>query len=61
MFKRPKIKDAGPQPDPNDLENRRNSERKTRLQTGGRQSTLLAQAMERAAGQPTATLTGLNG
>lgn len=61
MFKRPKIKDAGPAPDPNDLENRRNSERKSRLQTGGRQSTLLAQAMERAAGGPMPTLTGMNG
>lgn len=61
MFRRPKIKDAGPAPDPNDLANRRDSERKSRLQTGGRQSTLLAQAMERQAGAPTATLTGLNG
>lgn len=61
MFKRPKIVSPGPQPDPSDLENRRNSERRKRLGTGGRQSTLLAQAMERQAAQPTATLTGMNG
>lgn len=61
MFRRPKIESAGPQPDPNDLANRRETERKKRLSTGGRQSTLLAQAMERAASAPTATLTGMNG
>lgn len=48
-------------PDPADLENRRNTERRNRLRTGGRQSTILAQAMERAAGVPTATLTGVAG
>lgn len=60
MFNSPKLKPGPAQPDPNDLENRRNSERRGRLATGGRQSTILAQAMERAAGAPTATLTGLN-
>lgn len=60
MFRRPKIESAGPMPDPADLENRRATERKKRTETGGRQSTLLAQAMERAAAQPTATLTGIN-
>lgn len=49
MFRTPKLQSAGKQPDPNDLENRRGSERKARLATGGTQSTLLAQAMERAA------------
>lgn len=52
MFNRPKLQSAGKQPDPTDLENRRNSERKNRLATGGTQSTLLAQAMERAAATP---------
>ncbi|MBO9502522.1 hypothetical protein [Brevundimonas sp. A19_0] len=61
MFRRPKIESAGPMPDPADLENRRNTERRNRLRTGGRQSTILAQAMERAAGVPTATLTGVAG
>lgn len=56
MFRRPKLESAGAEPDPSDLENRRNSERKKRLATGGRQSTLLATAMERAATTPTATL-----
>ena len=61
MFKRPKIVDPGPQPDPSDVENRRNTERRRRVATGGRQSTLLATAMERASSTPTATLTGVNG
>lgn len=60
MFKQPKMQSAGPAPDPADLENRRESERKKRVGTGGRQSTILAQAIERAAAQPTATLTGIN-
>ena len=61
MFKRPKIVSPGPQPDPADVENRRNSERKKRLLSGGRGSTLLAMAMERANTAPSATLTGTNG
>lgn len=61
MFRRPKIESAGTQPDPADLENRRETERRKRLSTGGRQSTILAKAMERAASAPTATLTGVNG
>ena len=61
MFKTPKMRDAGPAPDPADIENRRNSERRSRLARGGRQSTLLATAMERATAAPTATLTGVNG
>lgn len=61
MFRRPKIKDVGPQPDMADTENRANSERRGRLLSGGRQSTLLAQSMERAATAPSATLTGING
>jgi hypothetical protein len=60
MFKRPKMKEVAAV-DPSDLENRRESERRKRLATGGRQSTLLATAMERAAAKPTATLTGVNG
>lgn len=61
MFRRPKIESAGPAPDPADLENRRQTERRRRTETGGRQSTILAQAMERAAAAPTASLTGING
>jgi hypothetical protein len=57
MFRRPKLESAGAQPDPSDLENRRNSERKKRLATGGRQSTLLATAMERARTAPAPNLT----
>lgn len=60
MFRRAKMEDAGPAPDPADLENRRETERRKRTATGGRQSTILAQAIERAAAQPTATLTGVN-
>lgn len=61
MFKTPKPQSPGPQPDPNDLENRRNGERKSRLTTGGRQSTLLAQAIERAATTPSGRLNGSGG
>lgn len=61
MFRRPKLEAAPVQPDPADLENRRQTERRKRLSTGGRQSTMLAQAMERAASAPTATLTGVGG
>ncbi len=60
MFKRPKMEEAGPAPDPSDLANRRESERKRRLGTGGRQSTVLAQAMQTARAAPTAVLTGNN-
>lgn len=52
MFRTPKMPTPPRQPDPNDLENRRDSERKGRLASGGRQSTLLAQAIERAAVAP---------
>lgn len=61
MFRTPKLQSAGPQPDPADLENRRNSERKSRLATGGKQSTLLAQAIERAAAAPSPRLNGEGG
>lgn len=61
MFKRPKMEDAGPTPDPTDLANRRETERKRRTATGGRQSTVLAQAMQTARAAPTAVLTGNNG
>lgn len=60
MFRRPKIESAGPMPDPSDTANRANSERRGRLLSGGRQSTMLAQAMERSATTPSATLTGIN-
>ena len=59
MFQRPKIESAGPAPDPTDVANRANTERRRRLATGGRQSTVLAQAMQTAAAAPTATLTGV--
>lgn len=52
MFNRPKLQSAGAQPDPADVENRRGTERRNRLATGGTQSTLLATAMERAAASP---------
>ncbi len=58
MFRSPKMESPGPQPDPSDLENRRNSERRKRLATGGTQSTLLAQAMERADASPSNRLRG---
>lgn len=61
MFKRPKMEEAGPAPDPTDLANRRDTERRRRLSTGGRQSTVLATAMRKAATAPTATLTGVKG
>lgn len=60
MFRQPKIKEAGPAPDPADIANRSGTERRKRLATGGTQSTLLAAAMDRAASSPTATLTGIN-
>ncbi len=47
-------------PDPSDTANRANSERRGRLLSGGRQSTMLAQAMERSSAAPAATLTGIN-
>ena len=61
MFRRPKLQEAGPQPDMADTANRANSERRGRLLSGGRQSTLLAKAMERSVTAPSATLTGING
>lgn len=61
MFKRPKMDDAGAAPDPADTANRRDSERRRRLGSGGRQSTVLAQAMQTARAAPTAVLTGTNG
>jgi hypothetical protein len=47
-------------PNPDDLANRANTERRQRLASGGSQSTLLAKAMAQASGQPTATLTGVS-
>jgi hypothetical protein len=61
VFSRPKLEQVGPQPDPADLENRRNSERRRRLATGGRQSTILGNAIRAASTAPTATLTGVQG
>lgn len=52
MFNRPKAPKPLAQPDPADVENRRGTERRNRLATGGTQSTLLATAMERAAADP---------
>jgi hypothetical protein len=61
MFRQPKPETPGPQPDPNDVANRRNTERRHRTMSGGRQSTVLATAMNRQAAAPTATLTGVGG
>lgn len=61
VFKRPKMEQVGPQPDPADLANRRNTERRMRLATGGRQSTILGSAIRAASTGPTATLTGVQG
>ena len=58
MFRRPKLETPGPQPDPADIENRRETERRRRVASGGTQSTILASAMRSAAGLPSATLTG---
>lgn len=59
MFRRPKMEQVGRPPDPADLENRRNTERRRRLSTGGRQSTILGAAIRAASTAPTATLTGV--
>ena len=64
MFRRPKLDPAdapGPTPDPSDLANRRDTERRRRLATGGRQPTILVSAIRAAATSPTATLTGVKG
>lgn len=58
LFKSPKFQ-SNPAPDPNAIENRRSSERNSRLATGGTQSTLLSKAMAGAAGAPISTLTGI--
>lgn len=58
LFRTPKY--SAPQaPDPSELGNRRDSERRNRLASGGTQSTLLGKAMAAASGQPTSTLTGV--
>jgi hypothetical protein len=59
LFRTPK-QDVTPAPDPSELANRRDSERRNRLAAGGTQSTLLAKAMAGATGQPTSTLTGIS-
>lgn len=59
LFRTPKFQST-PAPNPDDLANRANSERRQRLASGGSQSTLLAKAMAQATGQPTATLTGVS-
>lgn len=46
-------------PDPSDLGNRRDSERRNRLASGGAASTLLTKAMAAAGGAPATTLTGV--
>jgi len=61
MFNAPKAPTPTPPPDPSDLANRRDSERRRRLSSGGRQSTLISRAVEAAGGAPTATLTGVGG
>lgn len=61
MFRRPKMEQVGPMPDPADLANRRDTERRRRLSTGGRQSTILGAAIRAASTGPTATLTGVQG
>ncbi|WP_332772948.1 hypothetical protein [Phenylobacterium sp.] len=58
LFKSPKYQSSAA-PDPGAMENRRDSERRSRLATGGSQSTLLSKAMAQASGQPIATLTGV--
>lgn len=58
LFRTPKFS-APVAPDPSDLGNRRDSERRNRLASGGTQSTLLSKAMAAAGGQPTTTLTGI--
>lgn len=59
LFKTPKFQSTAA-PDPADLQNRRDSERRGRLATGGSQSTLLTRAMAQAgAAAPLATLTGI--
>lgn len=52
-----------PPPDPADIANRRDSERRRRLGSGGRASTLITRMAETAmaAQQPRNTLTGLQG
>lgn len=59
LFRTPNFKST-PAPNPDDLANRANTERRQRLASGGSQSTLLAKAMAQATGQPTATLTGVS-
>lgn len=58
LFRTPKYHQTAA-PDPADLANRRDSERRNRLASGGTQSTLLSKAMAAASGQPTTTLTGI--
>lgn len=62
MFRRPKMETPEPTatPDPADIANRRETERRRRTLTGGRQSTVLGTAA-RAAGGPRPTLTGVGG
>lgn len=58
LFRQPSYQPVTP-PNPDDLQNTRDAERRMRLATGGSQSTLLAKAMAAASGQPTSTLTGV--
>jgi hypothetical protein len=58
IFRTPKMQSNTP-PNPDDLQNTRDTERRNRLATGGSQSTLMAKAMAAASGQPTNTLTGV--
>lgn len=58
LFRTPKLQQT-PAPDPADLANRRDGERRARLASGGSQSNLLSKAMAAASGQPTSTLTGI--
>lgn len=61
MFRRPKIEPQGQTPDPADVANRRDTERRKRLATGGSQSTMLGRAVQRAATSSSTTLTGVGG
>lgn len=57
---RPKAPKPTPTVDPNDVANRRGEARLTRAATGGAQSTILTDAMERRAGSsPRQTLVGM--
>lgn len=63
FFRTPKTPEPVTPPNPADLDNRVNDERRRRLSTGGRNATALGMMASATApaGRQTATLTGLNG